>query len=69
MKEELQLFATRLKELRTMKNLTQLELAEEIGCARSLISDYEHGKKEPGYINILKLSKSLETKIGYLMGE
>lgn len=36
-----------LKELRTQKHLTQEQLAQNVGLAKSTISMYENGKREP----------------------
>ena len=41
-------FASRLKELRTEKGLTQTEPGEKTGLNYSTVSDYERGnKKDP----------------------
>lgn len=58
----------RLKELRKKKQLTQKELAEEIGVKQNSYSDWENGKSEPNVDTILKLSQTLNTSVDYLLG-
>ena len=43
--EKKNLFSVRLKELRKKNNLTQKELAEQIGIKQNSYSDWETGKK------------------------
>lgn len=42
-----QVFAQNLKRYLEMKGLTQLELAEHMGCSSSTVSDWCNGKKYP----------------------
>lgn len=69
MKEELKIFAERLRFLRTEKNMSQKLLAELMDCPKSLISYYENGKREPGYLTIIKLSQIFDEETSYIMGE
>lgn len=62
------IFAQRLKSLRTEKGYTQKELAQIIDCPPSLISYYENAKREPGFTNILKLCKVFQESPDYLFG-
>ena len=39
--------STNLKHLRVQKKLSQSELAEKLGIARTTLGDYERGKTEP----------------------
>ena len=41
-------FTERLKELRTEKNINQVELSAEIGVSKGIISLWENGLREPG---------------------
>lgn len=41
------MFKNSLKELRKQKHLTQEQLAQNVGLAKSTISMYENGKREP----------------------
>ena len=49
-------FAKRLKELRTRKNLTQQEVANQLGLRVSAYANWEQGTREPGSYYILVLS-------------
>ena len=51
------LFAQNLKMLRKSQKLSQQQIAEKTGIARSMISDYENGKKEPTLSALDKLAK------------
>ena len=51
------LFAQNLKMLRKSQKLSQQQIAEKTGIARSMISDYENGKKEPTLSVLDKLAK------------
>lgn len=61
-------FSEKLKELRKRNNLTQKELAEQIGIKQNSYSDWETGKNEPNLENIVKLSKILDTSTDELLG-
>ena len=63
-------FASRLKELRTEKGLTQTELGEKTGLNYSTVSDYERGNKKDPYMSTLRtLSTFFDVSIDYLIGE
>jgi transcriptional regulator with XRE-family HTH domain len=49
----------RIRQLRTAKNWTQEDLAGECGLDRSYISGLEVGRRNPTYLNLLKLAKTL----------
>jgi transcriptional regulator with XRE-family HTH domain len=51
------LFADNLKNLRKSKKLSQQQIAGGTGIARSMISDYENGKKEPTLSAVVKLAE------------
>ena len=61
-------FTDKLKALRKEKQLTQKELAEQIGIKQNSYSDWETGKNEPNLENIVKLSKILDTSTDELLG-
>ena len=58
----------RLKELREEKELTQSQLAKEIGINRRTLSNYETGAREPDIQTIKKLCDFFEVTAGYLLG-
>lgn len=48
-----------LKELRTEKNLTQQELAEQIHCVRTVIANIERGTAQPSIATAKALGEVL----------
>ncbi len=58
----------RLVELRTEKNLTQKELADEIGVSASAIGFWENGINEPKANYVLALAKFFDVSTDYLLG-
>ena len=58
----------KLKELREDKNLSQAQLAKEIGVNHRTISSYERGTREPDIDTIKKLCKFFDITAGYLLG-
>ena len=61
-------FAERLKELRTEKNLTQVELAKATSLSKSAISFWESGERTPNINAIIVLAKFFEVSADYLIG-
>lgn len=61
------LFHIRLEKQRLSKNLTQEELANRIGVARSTYANYERGIREPDLKTIRKISEVLDIKINDLL--
>ena len=61
-------FTDRLKTLRKEKKLTQKELAEQIGIKQNSYSDWETGKNEPSFENLIKLADLLEVSLDWLFG-
>lgn len=66
-KEQAQL-ASRLKEAREQKGLSQRSLADEAGLTPSAISQFEAGKREPSFSSIVKLARALGVSPSYLSG-
>ncbi|WP_020599216.1 helix-turn-helix domain-containing protein [Spirosoma panaciterrae] len=62
-------FASRLKELRKSKGLSQEELAEKVGVksGKQTISNWENEKTEPTLSDIRKVAEALETTLSYLI--
>jgi transcriptional regulator with XRE-family HTH domain len=57
----------RIRRLREAKNWTQEELAAECVLDRSYVSGLETGRRNPTYLNLLKLAKTLDiTLVGLL---
>lgn len=64
-----EVFATRLRELRKEKGLTQEELADLVGISKSAISNYEISYATPTMSHLRLLAKALNVNILYLSGE
>ena len=61
-------FADRLKELRTEKNLKQAELAKLLLVDQRSISNWENGVREPSFEMLAKTAKFFEVSCDYLLG-
>ena len=62
------IFGERLKELRTAKNIGQIELASKIGVSKGVISLWENGLREPKLSNLILLAKFFDVSIDYFAG-
>ena len=61
-------FSKRLKELRTEKNLSQQELAKEVGLTHTAIGLWELNKRTPNLDAVIKLAKFFKVSLDYLAG-
>ena len=66
--EKKNLFSVRLKELRLKKGLTQTELGEKVGVKQSTFTNWENGKREPSFENLVKLADLLDVSLDSLFG-
>ena len=57
-----------LKELRTEKNLGQVELANALGVSKGVISLWENGLREPNMYSLILISKYFNVSIDELVG-
>ena len=64
----MKVFSERLKELRLKKGLTQTELGEKVGVKQNTFTNWENGKREPSFENLIKLADLLEVSIDWLFG-
>ena len=62
------LFAKRLKELRLAKKMTQANLAEVLNYGYTAIANYEAGKNQPSYKDLLTISEYFDVSVDYLLG-
>lgn len=62
------LFAERLKELREVKGLSQMGLAQATGLSQSAIAKWEMCKTEPTASSLYILSKFFNETTDYLIG-
>ncbi len=61
-------FGEILKQLRLEKKMSQKELAERIGIAKSVISFYESGDRSPSYDVLKEIAKIFNVTTDYLLG-
>lgn len=61
--------ATRVKELRTERGLTMLELEKETGVSRTSIWRWENGLADAKGDELIKLSRYFKVSTDYLLGE
>ena len=61
-------FKERIKELRTQKNMSQMDLALATGISQSAIAKWELGKTEPTATAIITLAKFFDESTDYLLG-
>ncbi len=57
----------KLKALRTAKKMSQKDLAERIGIAKSVISFYESGDRFPSYDVLIKIARIFNVTTDYLL--
>lgn len=62
-------FASRLKELRLKKNLSQAELAKKLGVSKSRIGMYELGEREPDFYTLELIADFFNVDMDYLLGK
>ena len=65
----LEIFAQRLKKLRTEKGLSTRALGEIIGTSHATISRYETGKRDPDLLLVNNIATYFNVSIEYLCGE
>ncbi len=58
-----------IKNARTEKNMTQLELADILGVSYQAVSNWERGNTMPDITKLPEISKTLEIEISTLLGE
>lgn len=61
-------FATRLKELRNERKITQQELADFLHVSQNAIYNWENRKREPNLEIISKVAEYFEVTPSYLLG-
>ena len=52
-------FANRLKDLRSLAHLTQIEFADELGLSKSAVGNWESGRTRPDLANIPAICRAL----------
>lgn len=56
----------RIREARIQNHLTQEQLAEKIGVAKSTLTGYEKGNREPNIPTLMKIMEVLHVDANYL---
>lgn len=65
-KIELVLLGKKIRELRMLNGHTQDGFANQIGLARSFYGSVERGEKNISALNLIKISRALNVKVGEL---
>jgi transcriptional regulator with XRE-family HTH domain len=68
LQREAELFALRLRDVRTKRGLTQQAVAELAGMSLTYLNNLEHGLKVPSLTTILRLAVALNCKVMHLVG-
>lgn len=63
------MLSTRLKQLRSERNLTQTDLANVLNIAKTTVAAYEQGKSEPSIDTLIKIADYFNVSIDYLSGK
>lgn len=62
-------FGKKLRECREAKGFSQSKLAKEVGLHHSIVGRYERDEAKPTIDVVLRIAKTLDTTVGYLLGE
>ena len=61
-------FAQILKQIRTVKNITQEELSKLLNISRATVAGYEAKNRQPDYDKLLQIADIFEVSTDYLLG-
>ncbi len=61
-------FATRLKELRIEKGLTQKQASLAVGLSPNAFANYEIGLREPSFDTLIRICRLFGVSADYLLG-
>ena len=61
-------FGLKLKEVRTEKRLTQLQLAQILNVSKTTICQWETSKQEPSLEDVVSIAKYFDVTADYLLG-
>jgi transcriptional regulator with XRE-family HTH domain len=59
---------SRIKQLRTAKELSQTELGKRLGLSKGVISAYEMGSRNPSYGVLIKIAAFFAVTTDFLLG-
>ena len=58
----------RIRELRRAKDMTQSEVARQLGVSQASVSDWESGRKSPSLETFIRVGKVFGCSLDYLAG-
>lgn len=61
-------FSTRMRQLRVESNITTKELADKLKVARTTVSNWENGNRNPDLEMLKRIAKTLDSTTDYLLG-
>lgn len=64
--ESLRRLGKRIRKLRLQQGYSQEKLAEKCGFDRTYISLIERGRRNPSFVNLMKLAKGLDISVSEL---
>jgi len=59
---------TKIKQLRTQRNISQIALAKRLGVSKSVISSYENSIHLPPYDILIQMAQIFGVSTDYLLG-
>lgn len=62
-------FSERLRQLRTSRDLSQMDFAKQIKMSKSSINMYERGEREPGLETLERIADYFNVDMDYLLGK
>lgn len=62
------LISERLKELMELKHISQYQLAKDLNCSQSIVSEWLSGKHKPSIDSVWILADYFDTSIDILVG-
>ncbi len=64
----MEIFASRLRDLRMENKITQAEMAKILNIKQQSYARYENNTSEPGYEMLVRISKIFSVSCDYLLG-
>ncbi len=62
------MFGEKIKQLRMEKGLSQYQVADSLGFSRGKYANYEQGKREPDFLNLIKIAEFFDVSIDEILG-
>lgn len=62
------MFATKLKQLREKRRMSQAALAGTLGVAQGTVGNWESGVREPNFTMTARIAEYFNVTVGYLLG-